>query len=508
MLHEGEDLRSPAPGRSHRRIVWHLSVLALATLLPFLALTAGLAGMIVVDELEDAAQDAYLAAESTSTELERHVGQLDTILSVLARREKVVALDPSRCDPLLTDLLRIHPEFANVSTLDAAGRRICSALELTPGSPTHTDPRNYLDELKARKAFVVGKPTKGIFTGKWVVSAARPILGSDGEMLGAVSLALDLVHLASIADRQWRGPGTVAVLNSDGIMIARHPDGAAWVGRDVSAASIVRIIRERRSGSARATGLAGIERIWGFAPVRGTDWTVLTGIPSEVVVAPALRTAYWLAGFAVLVAAVVAALCVALAHPIADSVQSIAMAARRMSSGDSNERIEPVGPVEIAALADDLNQMIDHRQAAERELRDRAREIALVMDNYPGMVAHMDRDLHYVYASAGYGTILGHDPKSVIGKHPRDIVGEEQFAKAEPFFRRALAGERATFEAEVPLPSGKSVPFMVSLLPNLEADGAVKGVFLFAIDITERRAAEARLRDERARLAGILMTAM
>ena len=229
---------------------------------------------------------------------------------------------------------RLHPEFASVFTVAASGQRICSTVYVVSAATPLVNPTNFLDEIKTRKAFTVGPPSKGRMAQKWIISAAQPVLAEDGRVAGALGVSIDLMDLAGLVTE--KGPArdpVIAIVNSKGIVIARHPDAAAWLGKDMSTSSpIARLALERRQGSAREKGLLGIERLWGFAPVKGTDWIVLCGMPLDVVMAPIHRTMMWIAALSIGGVAFVVLLCIVLARPIARPIAAIAAAARRMST--------------------------------------------------------------------------------------------------------------------------------------------------------------------------------
>ncbi len=492
-----------------RPLVWHLAVLALGAAAPFAALAAYLAFVHVNDDMREATENVERLAQSTAHRAERMVDGNRAILAELATRADVRALDSARCDPLLNDLMRLHPEFVNVFTLDASGRRICAAGYVLPVAAPGVDPRNYLDGVNAQKSFTVGKPHKGLLSGKWIISAAQPIFSGDGKVAGVVGISINLLDMAGLIQEAPPGREPVLlVVDSAGVVLTHHPDAADWLGRNVSNSPIMRTAFERKSGSSRDKGVMGVERLWAFAPVRGTDWTVLSGIPMKTVMAPAYRAASWTAALLAASIVFVVALCIVLTRPISRPIAAIAAAARRMSSHDSLEPLVPSGPGEIAALAEDLNRMLDRRMSTERALRERDRELSLVTDNYPGWVVHVDRDLCFRYASSGYLEFTGRSSEELLGAHLREVVGDSVFRNFEWALTQALGGERACFENTRTSAAGKTISVFITFVPDFDADGRVDGLFSFASDITQLRQAEARLNDERSRLAGMVASAM
>jgi PAS domain S-box-containing protein len=484
-------------------------VLALGAATPFAALAVYLAIELIGNEMAEATANVEELTQATALRAERSLDLNRVMLAKLAIRPGVSALDPAQCDPLLRDLLELSPEYANIITLDVSGRRICSAAYAVPAAAPALDPHNYLDEVKASKAFTVGRPIHGLPSGKWILQEAQPVLGGEGSIVGVVAFSIDLLKMSRLLmeDPQAREP-VMLVIDSRGIVLAHHPDAAAWLGRDLSNGPITRVALERKSGSARQKGILGVERLWAFAPVRGTDWTVLTGMPVSVIMAPVYRTIASIAVMSIAGIVFVIALCVVLARPISRPIAAIAAAARRMSSDDSHEHLVPSGPGEIAALAQDLNGMLDRRMSSDRELRERESELSLVTDHYPGLVAHLDNELRYLYASSGFRKVDGRAPQELLGRKVREVLGEEMFQRLEPRFARALGGERVTFQDELRTDAEAPLAFLVAMVPDFDAAGNVQGIFVFANDISKQVQAEAELNAERARLEGIVTSVM
>lgn len=132
--------------------------------------------------------------------------------------------------------------------------------------------------------------------------------------------------------------------------------------------------------------------------------------------------------------------------------------------------------------------------AAMEALRERERELSLIADNLPGLLAHFDPDLRYRFANEGYRRWFGIDPVSLVGKSVRELAGEEQFERARPFFEQALIGEVVSFENSSDLGDGRQRHALVTLVPDRDEAGAVKGLFALSIDISGRKLAEESLR--------------
>jgi two-component system cell cycle sensor histidine kinase/response regulator CckA len=141
----------------------------------------------------------------------------------------------------------------------------------------------------------------------------------------------------------------------------------------------------------------------------------------------------------------------------------------------------------ILSVARDITE----RKRAEEVLRKRERELSIIIDNMPGLVSHVDRDLRYVYASKGYERMFGVPPQQVVGRRMPEVVGEEVFGQAEPHVQKALSGEQVTVETPIRLPDGELSYGLTTFVPDIDANGEVGGLFIIGLDISELRRAEA-----------------
>jgi PAS domain S-box-containing protein len=134
----------------------------------------------------------------------------------------------------------------------------------------------------------------------------------------------------------------------------------------------------------------------------------------------------------------------------------------------------------------------DAVEAANRELTESKAMMQLVMDSVPALISYIDKNLHYKLVNAYYKKILNINPSDMIGRHLREVLGEEGYAVEKPKFEAALSGEKIVSEDFFKRPDGRDLWFNVSLIPHFD-NGEVKGVFGLVTDITERKELETRL---------------
>ena len=140
----------------------------------------------------------------------------------------------------------------------------------------------------------------------------------------------------------------------------------------------------------------------------------------------------------------------------------------------------------------------------QKALRDRERQLTLITDALPGPVTQATRDGRYVFANAACARVTGRPLKEIIGHTRLEVLGQQVLDERQPLFERALAGERVTFEASFSSASDGIRHLLITLLPEYDEKGGVSGVLSVAMDISDRKNAEERLRQSEAllRIAG------
>jgi diguanylate cyclase (GGDEF)-like protein/PAS domain S-box-containing protein len=133
------------------------------------------------------------------------------------------------------------------------------------------------------------------------------------------------------------------------------------------------------------------------------------------------------------------------------------------------------------------------RVRAQEALEGRERELRAVMDSVPAMICYADTQQHLVYANQRYADWVGWKREALLGRHVREIVGDETYALMEPHLRQVLAGREVRYERRERRRGGGVHDFEVHYVPNFDAQGTVCGYFVLLTDVTERKRDEEML---------------
>ena len=146
---------------------------------------------------------------------------------------------------------------------------------------------------------------------------------------------------------------------------------------------------------------------------------------------------------------------------------------------------EGTKPLCQAALLD-----ITEQKQAEEALRNRESDLRLVMDAVPALIAHVDTNGCYRKVNENYARWFGRSSEETRGRHMRDLLGEAQWAKVKGFVEKALAGEKVSYERQLPYQGGESRWIQAMYTPEFDALNRVHGFVVHVMDIEERKKTE------------------
>ncbi len=137
---------------------------------------------------------------------------------------------------------------------------------------------------------------------------------------------------------------------------------------------------------------------------------------------------------------------------------------------------------------------------AEEAAHERERQLQLLTDKAPVLIAHCGTDRRYKFVNRPFAARFGLHPREVIGKRIEEVLGGKVYAAVEPQIDAALAGERVEFEVEVPYAGLGRQVMRCSYDPEFDAEGRVQGFVAALVNVTEGRQAREALRESEERL--------
>ncbi|MEX2198968.1 MAG: GAF domain-containing protein [Burkholderiales bacterium] len=426
--------------------------------LPLLGLIAYHAYERARHDVEDAESSVSRLAESAADRAQRFVEDTRLALEAVARRPLVRAMDAARCDPRLKDLLELYPRAGNFLVVDREGRMLCGAIPPPRDRVVRISDEALLRKLLQTGRFALSQPLIGRINQRWAVAAVHPVLDADGDVLGMVSVSIDLINWRPLPTDAAMPSRSVVVLLSGSVVIATGGDETRWVGRDIGDSEIAARVRDLGEGVVRARGAEDVERIWAFKAVPGTPWTALAGIEAEHVLAPVRERTLEVVALVALVVGGALALAVLFGRRLIRPMRDIAEAVRRRGEG--------------------------------RE--DLLARMQMQLERMPIACLTLDSEDCVTYANPAAERMFGRSADEMSGRHPIALyVPEERKALVAEIFARVHRGERVNATGESLRKDGERIQIEWVLTPLYGEDGGYFGQLAMATEVTERvRAAE------------------
>ena len=98
-----------------------------------------------------------------------------------------------------------------------------------------------------------------------------------------------------------------------------------------------------------------------------------------------------------------------------------------------------------------LERMVAERTA---KLADSQHQLQLMADSLPAVISYLDPQQRYTFNNKAYEEWFGQSPNQILGRHVREVLGENGYERIHRRLEAALSGERQSFEYELTLRSG------------------------------------------------------
>ena len=458
-------------------------------------------------------ESALQLAKVASVDVARFLRQSDALMDNLARRPLVQMLDPQHCDPLMQELPALLQRYEVPSTMDMNGRFICHSVPLArqpaePGAEIH----NRLQRMRAHPGFMLGDLKRGILTGNWIVPLSRPILDARGKLKGMLNLTVDLQRFSTLATApQTSTQHALVLVDGRGQVLTGSGGMERFVGRDHAGIALGNWLAQHREGVARSRGLDGVERLFAFTPVAGSDWMVAAGIPAADIDRQVSDNRLLHSALGLLLLGAAAALLSYLYRRIERPISRLLATTRAVAEGDTDVRAEASRVPEFAEVGRGFNLMLDALQRQRRAIEESRGQLESVLAAVEEVIyswSPRDGTVHFV--SRAVERIYGVSVQDIHARPGRwiEAVHDEDKPRVTAAMQALKAGGSYDLEYRTVLPDGTENWVHDRARLILAADGSIERVDGLAIDITARRRAEQQVRESEARLSGFISTAL
>lgn len=149
-----------------------------------------------------------------------------------------------------------------------------------------------------------------------------------------------------------------------------------------------------------------------------------------------------------------------------------------------------------------VGMLLAQRERLGLALQRSEQNMRTITDNLPALIAYIDADERYQFVNAHTRRVFGDDPSKLLGRTLREVRGDLVYADIGPRIAQALRGEASHFESHG-MANGKAYHYQANYIPDVDSDGAVKGVYAMTFDITDRKTAELKQAADEERLRTI-----
>ena len=238
-------------------------------LLVLLALTPALAIQGYNEVALRASRDAAVRADALATvrgaaeDFAQLSERMRQALDLISGDSSVQMRDPVACTAYLKRSAARLPHVILLALTDPDGTVICDSAGSEPGTYS-TGARAYHRRALEAGGFAVGGYALGTVSKLPSIHFARVVAGrdeSDGPATGVLLAAVDLDWLSDHLEQTLHQAETaITVTDRDGLIIARRPDGADWIGKPIPPERVA--LRTARDGAVRiAEDIDGRTRI-------------------------------------------------------------------------------------------------------------------------------------------------------------------------------------------------------------------------------------------------------
>lgn len=195
--------------------------------------------------LENAEIDMANLARSLTQHAEDSVELADATLLGLANRLESTGIESEALAGLqsfLNDRRTTLGRIRGLFVYDEIGEWLATTESVNLSGLNNSD-RAYFrhhHDVNDRRAFL-GPPVQSRSGGQWIVTVSRRFNHKDGSFAGVVAATIDVAYFSEFYRQFDIGSrGTVTLLNTDGILLARSAGDGSFVGRDMSATRLIR----------------------------------------------------------------------------------------------------------------------------------------------------------------------------------------------------------------------------------------------------------------------------
>lgn len=410
------------------------------------------------------------------------------LLKIVANNAEIKSTDPLRQTAVLRDLYFHSGDIGIALLADSQGKLIARSDDQPIAGISYFD-RDYFQQMLRTRTTAISGVIQSRSTGHQVIGLAEPVIGWNGELLGAVIINVELEKLGQrIAKTKIGQTGYAILINEDG-HILQHPES----GIVATAANLFRMVPELstvfKQTGAMEYEYEGQKKLAGYSYAPTPGWGLIVQQPLDEALA-GVRATRRANLFIVLLGGVGAiAFGLILAGRLSRPITDISEAAAGLAAGDLSVRLDVARRDELGRLADAFNDMALQLQKREEALMDSEQRYRSLVDNlkigvYRSLAEPPGR---FIQANPAMASIFGFD--SVAEFLQQDVETLFQKTGDRAAFLAKLAKQGTLTDEELALRKKDGTPIWCTynITAHYDEQGRIEWIEGVMENITEKK---------------------
>lgn len=140
-----------------------------------------------------------------------------------------------------------------------------------------------------------------------------------------------------------------------------------------------------------------------------------------------------------------------------------------------------------------VNIDITDQKERDEKIRQSERQMHLITDAIPMLIAYIDKDRKYRFNNKAYEHWFGFKREEIAGRHMLEVLGEKAYENLRKQIDRVLTGEPVHFETWAAYREGGERYISADYIPHFGKDNEVIGFFVVVNDATQQKKNEEQL---------------
>ncbi len=480
-----------------------LLVITILIALPAVGIIIYSGNKLRLEMIDDAKKETQKLADRIASEQQNLIVGAEQLMAALAQLPEVKNQDVARVVPILKELRKLNPMYANISISKLNGHVWASAVPFPP--PFVVADRRYFINALATGRLSSGEYIISRAISRPVFNIAAPYKDHNGAVIGVISIGFDIDNFRKVLKSMQLPEGTSYVLSDhQGIVMSRAINPEQFIGKPYPEKEFREMQAGPDSGTSVRLGIARDKRIISYRKLRlageNEPYMYLTvGIPLAIASREANQILLFnIALFSAFLMIAYAGAWLIGKRFIIDRISLLDSASRRLASGDLQSRVSSlVTGGELGELgmtfdlmAAELSKRDSERKEAEKVLRKSEEQHRTILQTSMDGFWVMDLHGNFLEVNSSVCRMCGYSEQELLTKRLSELEASESPEEIQARFRNIVSLGEDRFESRLRRKDGSLFDIEVSAQYLSIENGRIVA---FMRDITRRKQADADL---------------